>query len=389
MGFDHHDPAFVADPYPFYERARREGPVVRSEAYGGFWLLTRHGDVRAALIDWHTFSSARPNATAIPSTHDRTEPDLPIELDPPAHTAYRALVSPVFRRRRIEDLRPVLRRHATALCEEMCAKGSVDLVTDFAQPMSVASLAAFMDLPDEDRDRWVAWVTAMFDVTGDRDVVARATGEYYAYIDDLVAERAASPREDFITMLLDSEIDGVPLSHDDVRSFCRILLIAGHETTASAMAQTLALVGSRPGLLDELRGLEPESFDVAVEEFLRLAAPVQLLARDATRDVEMAGCPIPAGAAVAMGYGSANRDPEVFEQPDECRLDRSPNPHLTFGAGPHLCLGAHLARLELTVMLEVLVASVGSLTVDPGEISWKPRGDNRSPASVPATVSVR
>lgn len=388
MDFDHHDPSFVSDPYAFYESARRECPVVRSEEYGGFWLLTRHRDVQKALIDWRTFSSARPNATAIPSTHDRSEADLPIELDPPAHTAYRALVGPVFRRRRIEDLRPVLLKHALALCDDICAKGSVDLVTDFAQPMSVASLAAFMDLPDEDRDRWVAWVTTMFDVRADRDVVAAATAEYYAYIDELVADRVAAPREDFITMLLESEIGGVPLSHDDVRSFCRILLIAGHETTASAMAQTLALIGSQ-GLLDDLRSNGVEGLSGAVEEFLRLAAPVQLLARDATRDVEIARCPIPAGDVVAMGYGSANRDPEVFEAPNECRLDRSPNPHLTFGAGPHLCLGAHLARLELTVMLEALLAGVSSVSLAPPDITWKPRGDNRSPASIPAIVTPR
>lgn len=389
MSFDHHDPSFVSNPYDFYEKVRRERPVVRSDEYGGFWLLTRHADVREALVDWRTFSSARPNATAIPSTHDRSEADLPIELDPPEHTAYRALVSPVFRRRRIEDLRPVLREHAIRLFDEMCTKRFVDLVTDFAQPMSVASLATFMDLPDEDRSRWIGWVTTMFDVHADRGVVSEATAEYYEYIDALVADRVAAPREDFITMLLESEIDGTPLSHDDVRSFCRVLLIAGHETTASAMAQTLALIGSRPGLLDDLRSGGTNGLSTAVEEFLRLTAPVQLLARDATRDVEIGRCPIPAGDVVAMGYGAANRDPQVFEAPDECRLDRSPNPHMTFGAGPHLCLGAHLARLELTVMLEVLTVAVDSVSVDRHDITWKPRGDNRSPASVPAIVAPR
>ena len=375
--FDHHDPAVVADPQPVYEALRRLCPVARSERHGGFWLLTRYEDVRSAAKDWQTFTSSVPNVTAIPSSHDRDEPDLPIELDPPAHTRYRQLVGPVFSKPVVEGLRPAVHALVHGLLEPLLAAGGGDLVAGLAVPVSVGTLAAFMDLPNEDREQWVAWVRRMYDTQDEA-----ATRSYYAYIDGLVQDRNGA----FVQMLLDSEVDGERLSPGAVARFMRVLLIAGHETTAAAIGFALHRLAAHP---DELRRLrdEPELIPLAVEELLRLASPVTLQARNATCDVELHGATIRRGDVIALGFASANGDEDAFPAADRCVLDRTPNRHLAFGFGPHLCAGAHVARLELQVVLAELAARVGSMELVPDSPpGWNPTGSVRSLAALPVLL---
>jgi cytochrome P450 len=379
---DHHDPAFVADPWPVYASLRRSNPVARSGCYGGFWLLTRYDDVKEAAQDWRTYTSSVPNVTSIPSSHPRTVPDLPIELDPPLHTRYRQLVGPVFSRHVVEGLRPGIRDLVGGLLDRLLAAGAGDLVSDFAVPLSVGTLSVFLDLPEEDRLQWVEWVRVMYDPR-DPAAVASATGRYFAYIDELVAARRGA----FVRMLLDSEVEGHRLDGHEVARFIRVLLIAGHETTAAAVGFMLHWLATHP---EDRRRLaaEPALVPTAVEEFLRLSSPVTLQARNATRDVDLRGETIATGDVVALLFPSANRDGTVFADPDRCILDRKPNRHLAFGAGPHLCAGAHVARLELAVTLEELGARVRDLRLaGDGPPRWNPTGSVRSLASLPVFIA--
>ena len=395
--FDIHDPAFAADPYPVYERLRAECPVAHGSKHGGYWLLTRYEDVREAARDWRTYTSSVPGVTSIPVATRRTEPQLPLEVDPPLHSHYRALVNPVFSPARIEQLRPRVEQLASRLVssvlETLQAGGTADLVSAYAEPLSIGALAAFTGLPVEDGDRWLAWERRLFDVHN-RDDGARATEEINAYIEALVAERRRHPRDpesgDFISLLLASEVDGQRLTDSEVRAFCQLQFGAGFETTADAMSLTLHYLAEHPKTRAALAA-DRTLYQPAIEEFLRYSTPIQIFGRNATRDVALHGTTIPEGDVVAISYGSANHDPTVFPEPEECRLDRFQGPggarHLTFGAGVHLCLGAPLARLQLAVTLDLFAGRVPPLTLA-GAPTYKLRGDRRGLSALPVRIEV-
>jgi cytochrome P450 len=347
---DIHESSFVMDPFPVYSRLRDECPVMRSERYGGFWLLTRYEDVKRAAMDWRTFTSSVVGVTAIPIITQRTEPQLPIELDPPLHSRYRALVNPVFSSARLEELRPRVLAIATQLIDHLLERRQADLVADYAVPLSVRTLAEFTGLPRSDTDKWVAWIRRMFDVRN-RESGARASQEFGVYIDELIAARHREPCGDFISMLMESEVDGHRLTDREIHSFCTVQFGAGFETTADAIGVSLYYLATHP---DERRRLvdDPQLIAAAVEEFLRYVSPIQIFGRNATRDIELHGQTIRSGDVVALGFGSANHDPTAFPDPERCMLERAPNRHLAFGAGPHLCLGAPIARLEMAMTVQ-------------------------------------
>jgi len=383
--FDHHDPRFIENPSPVYEELRARCPVSHSPRYGGFWLVTNYEDVRHAAKDWKTFTSSVPNVTAIPSSHPRAEPDIPIEVDPPLHTRYRQLVAPVFSRAHVERMRPRVTAVATELLDRVIDDGDVDLVSAFAVPMSVRTLATFIDLPRDDTPRWIEWVRRMYDGAGSQDSDT-ATGEYYAYLGRLIAQRRSAPRDDFISMLLSATVQGHQLSDHDVARFMRVLLIAGHETTAASMAYALRHLAEHPAQWDELRK-NPDLIPTAVEEFLRLSSTVTLQARNATRDVTLGGSEIKSGDVVALSFPAANRDRTIFPMAEQCALDRSPNQHVAFGFGPHVCLGAHVARLELSVMLEAFIARVPAFRIADGmRPTWHTSGSVRGLATLPVQI---
>src|SRR6478735_8539998 len=213
MSFDHHDPQFVEDPESVFGPIREEHPLVHSDLYGGFWVITRYDDVTAAALDTEAFTSAVVGTTIIPPSQPREYPLLPIELDPPEHTHYRALVNALFAKPRIEALRPDLEALATRLLEPITAKGGGDVMAEFAHPMSLGSLARFMNLPEEDEEQWVDWVERMFsNALIDPADQAEAVRDVEAYLDRLVAERREAPHDDFIGMLVEAEVDGARLS---------------------------------------------------------------------------------------------------------------------------------------------------------------------------------
>jgi len=389
MSFDHHDPEFITDPPRVFAPIREQQPLLHSDLYGGFWLLTRYEDVTAAALDHEAFTSAVVGTTVIPPSQPRESPLLPIELDPPEHTRYRALVNPLFAKPRIEAMRPDLEALATRLLEPIARNGGGDVMAEFAHPMSLGSLARLMNLPEEDEARWFDWVERMFS-NALRDPVdqAAAVREAEAYIDALIADRRRQPRRDFLGTLLEAEVDGHRLSDQELRQFGILMLLAGYETTSGAMGMSLHHLAQHPAQRDWLFGDPVGLAHTAVNELLRFVSPVQVFARNAARDVELHGQTIPAGDVVLLGYGAANHDPRAFEHPERCVLDRNPNRHVAFGHGRHLCLGANLARLELTIMIERFAARFPRFRVDPARPpTWKPRGDVRALASLHLVVS--
>lgn len=381
--FDQHDPAFVADPYSVVDRVREEQPVLRSELYGGFWLLTRYEDVTRAALDYHSFTSSVVGVTIIPPSQPRKYPQIPIELDPPEHTRYRGLVSALFSRGRVDAMRPELEKLATELLEPFAAKGGGDAIAEFAVPMSLGALARFMNLPDGDKEMWYGWVERMFaKALTDPEDQRTAVREIEAYLDDLIAARRREPRDDFIGMLLEAEIEGQRLTDAEVRGFGILMLIAGHETTSGAIGLSLLHLAQHPEQRRQLFG-DPALVPGAINELLRFLSPVQIFGRNAAHDLELHGAHIPAGDVVALGYGAANHDPREFPEPDRCILDRRPNRHVAFGHGHHLCLGANVARLELAIMVERFAQLFPEFALDPRRPpTWKARGDVRGLSSL-------
>lgn len=384
MRFDHHDPEFVKDPESVFGPIRATHPLLHSDLYGGFWVITGYDDVTAAALDHESFTSAVPGMTIIPPSQPRDVPLLPLELDPPEHTRYRALVNPLFAKTRIDAMRPDLEALATRLLEPIVRNGGGDVMADFAHPMSLGSLARFMNLPEEDEELWFDWVERMFSsALRDKADQAEAVRDAEAYIDARIAERKREPRDDFLGMLLVAEVDGHRLSDVEVRQFGITMLLAGYETTSGAMGMSLLHLAHHPELRTQLFGDTEGLVHSAVNELLRFVSPVQVFARNAAHDVELHGETIPEGDVVLLAYGAANHDPRAFQDPERCVLDRHPNRHVAFGHGRHLCLGANLARLELTIMIERFADLFPEFRVDPEHApTWKPRGDLRALASL-------
>ena len=263
-------------------------------------------------------------------------------------------------------------------------KGGGDLMAEFAHPMSLGSLARLMNLPEEDEGRWFDWVERMYsNALLDKADQADAVRDAEAYIDARIAERKAEPRDDFLGMLLEAEVEGHRLSDQEVRQFGILMLLAGYETTSGAMGMSLLHLAQHPDQRAQLFGDPDGLAHSAVNELLRLLSPVQVFGRNAAHDVEMHGETIPEGDVVLLAYGAANRDPRAFERPEECVLDRHPNRHVAFGHGRHLCLGANLARLEITIMIERFAELFPDFEVDPERAPrWKARGDVRALASL-------
>jgi cytochrome P450 len=385
--FDIHDPAFAACPFVVYDKLREGEPIHPSERYGGFHLLTRYADVRAAALDWRRFTSSVVGVTAIPVVTPRTEPQLPIELDPPLHSTYRALINPTFGPARIAKLEHEVEALAARLLAGMAEAGACDVVSAYCAPLALGTLALFTGLPAEDTRYWQAWLDAMFDPKRPEKGKTAST-EFGEYIDGLIRRRQADPSDDFISLLLAAEIDGRKLTEREVHSFVRVMFGAGFETTADALSGALFWLSRDSENLDELRSqFGSGGIAAAAEELLRHVSPIQMFGRNATADIVLHGVAIPKGRIVALGFGAANRDPQTFDRPEECILSRSPNRHLAFGAGPHLCLGAPVARLEMTTTLRLLARHVSRLS--PGaeaEPIWKSRGDRRGLSFLPLVV---
>lgn len=376
--FDHNDSGFIADPYPIYADLRERDPVHFSQNYGGYYVLTRYDDVRNALLNWTLFSSAHPGVTSIPASVKRDFQEIPLEVDPPEHGPYRQLISGFFTRNAIRELEPGFRDIATELLGAIAANGRGDIVQDFALPFVSRVLAYFLRVPQEDAKQWVRWAQAIFHGRlSDREMADQASAEMIAYVDDVVAQRRRDPQDDLFSVLATTQYNGKPLDTDQLHGYGVLLLNAGQETSVNGIGNSVWYLAEHT---DDRRRLidDPGLLPGAVEEFLRFMAPIQLLGRTTTGESTLHGRTIPAESTVAMCYAAANHDPRRFADADKCVIDRSPNPHIAFGAGPHACLGAHLARAEMRVAIEVLLELMPDYRLDPeGSLEYTPHGDLR------------
>lgn len=351
--------------HAMFEVLRREDPVHWSDEPDGpgFWSVTRHADVQAVNRDTATFSSQLGGTQRVdpdPGDGFDTRGVLLLDSDPPIHTRYRRLVNKGFTPRMIGLLDQHLRRRAELIVDEVVEAGRCELVTDLAAELPLQAIAEIMGVPQEDRRLMFDWSNAMIGAQDpeyadpdDPGRPLRAAMEIFDYANRLADERRREPRDDIVTTLLDAEIEGERLSELEFDMFMLLLTVAGNETTRNATAAGMRALFEHPDQLETFRADVSAGADLstAIDEILRWATPVMHFRRTATVDTEVRGQRIAAGDKVLIWHVSANRDEEVFEDPFRFDLQRRPNEHVAFGGGgAHYCLGANLARLELTIM---------------------------------------
>jgi cytochrome P450 len=355
-----HDPDFYrGDPFPAYARLRAEDPVHWHEP-GGFWALSLHADVQLVSRSPALFTSTRGVTLPEPdgSRPAPSDPGTLLYQDPPRHRELRRLIHAGFTSRRIAPLEPRLREIAREIVSGIRADEPLDFAHQAATPLPSMVIAELLGAPVADWPELIRWsdaVNAAHDP--DQPLDAReARAAIHAYFGQIIALRRRAPREDLVSLLL-----GAGLSDAEVHSFCWLLLIAGNETTRNLLALGTLALADHPHQLAQLRA-EPALLPRAIEEMLRWCNPVTHMARCATRDLELRGRKIREGQCVVLLYGAANRDETVFGLDAE-RFERArhPNPHLAFGCGEHVCLGAGLARLEARVFFEELLARFGRI----------------------------
>jgi len=386
----------AADNLDGLARLRADEPVHRCP--GGAWFLSRYDDVLAATKDVETFrASFREPGVVVPD-----EEQFINEIAEPRHGHVRRIINSAIAQHRIGRVEPVVRELCDRLLDELVATSNqtasqVDLVASYSTPIPTTVIAHLLGAPVEDHHRWAEWSDEVVQGTyptkyrTDRGVgLAGAHPEFTAYVDAQIRMRreSAEPPDDFITRLLDTEVDGRRLTDVEARTQLVFLFISGNETTRHLISNLCFTLARRPDLFATCRA-DPSLVDNLVEETLRLMSPIQFLMRTCTHDAAMHGVGIATDDKVAFGIASANRDAQHFDDADEFRLDRpDPKHHLAFGGGPHICPGAALARLEARIAIERLLARVGAMTLDPGyrfekvPVFWA-----YGPASLPVTLA--
>jgi hypothetical protein len=390
------DPAVVADPYPAFARARAVAPVQWHQGLG-LWLAFTHAESNAVLRDrrlgriWADKSPAERFGS-----FNLIHRNAILEMEPPHHTRLRRLISAAFARGHVERLRPWVEDLAGRLVDELLERSGgsdpVDLLPGMAEQLPVAVIAELLGVPDADRPLLRPWSNAIvkmyeYDRTRRReDDAERAAEEFVGYLRGLAAERRRRPGDDLVSHLVQvRDAEGDRLTEDELVTTCILLLNAGHEATVNVTANgTLALL-RHPDQLARLRA-ERSLLPAAVEELMRFDSPLQLFERTATEDVELGGVTVERGQKVAALLGSANHDPSVFEAPGDLDVGRTDNPHVSFGAGIHFCIGAPLARVELQASFGALLDRTSSLELG-GEPVRRPEFVIRGLASLPVVLT--
>jgi len=349
----------TTNPYPHYAHMRATTPVHFNPTLK-VWEVYGYHDIQAVLGDAKTFSS------------DLSDGKMMVFMDPPRHTQFRRLVARAFTSKVITDLEPGVQAITDALLDRVQAAGRMDFVTDLAFALPVTVIAELLGLPAADHERFKQWSipairAAEMELMGlvPAPELVQAVDALDAYLAELIAARRDRPRADLVSALLAAEVDGERLTLQEVASTCRLLLIAGFETTTNLIGNTLQLLLAHPEALAQLRA-DPELVPAAIEEALRFNTPFLFFARIATRDVVLGGQLIKAGQQVMTFNASGNRDEAAFPHADRFDITRSANRHLSFGHGIHYCLGAGLGRLEARVAISTLLRRFGGLRLEEG-----------------------
>lgn len=322
-------------------------------------MILRHRDVRTAAKDWQTFSSDAPFRVPIPSEEKvRSVRQLPIETDPPLHTGLRKIVEPFFRRPRDPDFRARIERLIEGLVDEAIDSSEVETVHEFALPLQSRALSYLLNLPESEAEEWINWGVHVF-----RDGDGPAKGaQLDSYIQTQLDRAESKPGDDFFSALTQAEFDGHRLTREEMTGFANLTFAGGRDTVINTVVGVIAYFGETPHALDELRR-HPEQLKSATEEFFRILSPLTHIGRVCPNSTHVHGAQVEANERVALTWASANHDSEVFEAPNEVRLDRKPNPHVAFGFGPHNCLGAHHARAILQSLLQTLIRKIHRIEI--------------------------
>jgi cytochrome P450 len=382
--FDHLDPAFVADPDRIYDQLRAECPIAHTDRYHGVWIPTRYDDLATIAHDHQHFSSR----TILITDRVESPTDLgfhapPITEDPPYHSDVRRLLLPMFSPAVVAAYEPITRALANDLIDGFISKGQCDAAADYAQHVPIKVITRMLGIPDSDHARFRDWIHRLVEespLAGDASF--DAIFEIGGYLAEHVADHRDTPRDDIITHLLDAQMpDGRTLEDGEILGVCLLLLLAGIDTTWSAIGSSLLHLATHPGDRRRLVA-EPGLIHSATEEFLRAFAPVTM-AREVIEDTVVGGCPMQRGDRVLLPFPSGNRDPDAFDQPDEVILDRAVNRHFAFGVGIHRCLGSNLARMELRVTIETWLDRIPEFSLtDPDAVTWS-AGQVRGPRTLP------
>ncbi|MFT7650612.1 MAG: cytochrome P450 [Candidatus Poriferisodalaceae bacterium] len=382
---DHFDPRFIQDPYPIYEELRNECPVAHSDRYNGINWVTKAADVAAVAHDTATFSSRRVAVNEIPTHH----PGLilpPINLDPPDHTERRRLLLPFFTPKATALWESAIREICTGLLDGLEGRTEIDAAVEYAQEIPGDITARMLGVPASDGPLFRHWLHELLEVGPNDSKVARdTTSLMMKYLLDLVERRRAEGDQgDLVSFLLSQEINGSALTDDEMGRTLFLLLIAGIDTTWSAIGFSLLHLSTHPEDRRKLQD-DPSIMPSAIEEFLRAYSPVWV-ARLPGTDAEVSGCPIAAGEWTVLAFPSANRDPELFDDPDTVILEREQNRHSAFGLGVHRCLGSNLARLEMQIAIEMWMERFPEFTLaDPDAVTYS-GGNVRGPRRIPVTI---
>ena len=383
--FDVLSPAYVNDPFSIWNDLRTACPVAHTDRRGSTWLPTTYKDVVALAHDIDHFSSL--DITVIPFDGEEPEEPVlpygvpPISVDPPMHTWTRRLLLPWFSHRKVDSYEAMTRDLCARLIDGFVADGRADAAADYAQQIPVRVIASILGVPESLSDTFTGWVRAVLEFADDMEVRREGTIALIEYFVSEVERRKTEPGDDLLSALLQTEMDGQPLEDAVVLGVAALTLIAGVDTTWSAIGSSLWHLATHP---DDAKTLatDPEAMPLAIEELLRAYSPVTM-ARVVTSDLEFEGCPMHAGDKVLMNFPAANRDPDAFEHPDTIILDRAHNRHVAFGSGIHRCAGSNLARMELRVAIEEWLKRIPEFRIEEGaEVTWA-GGQVRGPRRVP------
>jgi cytochrome P450 len=360
MDFDPQALSAMEDPYPVFAKLREEHPVFYSQERD-LWVVSRYEDVRAILLDAETFASGQ---GTVPTGFVSAKPMM-ISQDPPYHTKLRGASNLSFTPRRMRELEGFIRNTTCELLDAFDPSSEIDLFSALTDPLPVAVITELLGIGFEDRGEFSHYAGAVIHaVEGEGPTSEEGIEWIYGYLEKVLQEREANPGEDLVSRLLHPDEGEPALDHDEVVGFCALLLMAGTETTTNALGNAIVLLAAHPQLRAEL-AKTPTAIPKVMEEALRLESPVPGLSRVTTRDVEIRGVKIPKDARVHMAFAAANRDERAFPKADELIPTRSPNAHLAFSFGIHFCLGASLARAEMRIAMEELLARFPNYRVSP------------------------
>ncbi|XVQ14880.1 cytochrome P450 [Spirillospora sp. CA-255316] len=385
--FSHLEPEWAADPYPIQDDLRRRCPIARTERFGGGWLPTRYEDVAAIAHDTERFSSRsiimsnfRPPREVAP-----VGGTPPISSDPPFHRDARRLLLPAFTKSAIGRQEPATRAYCHALIDAFDGRDVVDAAHEYAQHVPMRVIADMLGFPPEDGPRFREFVeNALEGVNLPPDERLARMESLFDYLLAQIRDHVENPREDLTTYLIEAELYGRKLDPSHVAGTMALLLIAGIDTTWSAIGASLWHLAKTPA--DRARLVaEPALLPTAMEEFLRAFAPVTM-ARLVKEDMHWNGVDMKADDWILLSFPAANRDPAQFDRADEVVIDREVNRHAAFGLGVHRCVGSHLARMELRVALEVWLERIPVFSLeDPAAVTWAP-GQVRGPRRLPVRI---